>query len=140
MSDLDSEFDDNGLAIEEEPATEFSARAAFLEWLTEHLAATEVVRSKPTPWCNQWWRHPEAVARLVALWKARLQADANMAENLEASSLWWLNHWDRHAAIIFDKTYGPFRDCDPHTGHLSRSGGSKPFAQIEQPPTNIPLL
>lgn len=132
--------DENELDVDESPFEDFSPRTAFLEWLTDHLAHIEVVRGKPTPWCDQWWLHTEAVARFVALWKARLQADANMVENLEADSLWWLTHWDRHAQVIFDKTHGPFRDCDPHNGHLSRSGGATPLTAIAQPPAEIPLL
>jgi hypothetical protein len=86
-ADPQGEYDDNGAAVDAGAGEEFSPRTAFLDWLTEHLAAVEVVRGKRTPWCDKGWPHPEAVNRLVALWKARLQADANMTENLEADSL-----------------------------------------------------
>lgn len=103
---------------EENPAV---AREMFLAWLTGHLAAVEVVGTKPTPWCEQWWLHSEVVARFKALWQASMQADASLMDgDAGAVSSWWINHWDRHAAVIFDKTNGPFRDCDPLEGHLSR--------------------
>jgi hypothetical protein len=85
------------------------------------LDTIEVVGTKPTPWCDQWWLHPEVVARLKALWQANMQAEASVMDgDASAVSSWWINHWDRHALVIFDKTSGPFRDCDPEQGHLHR--------------------
>jgi hypothetical protein len=42
-----------------------------------------------------------------------------LEENMDASSNWWLSHWDRHAAVIFDRQNGPFRACTPKGGHLA---------------------
>lgn len=108
---------------DEDSGEESSAevRQMFLDWLAAHLNTVEVVGSKPTPWCTQWWLHPEVVARFKALWQASLQAEASVMDgDAGAMSSWWINHWDRHATVIFDKTYGPFRDCDPDQGHLHR--------------------
>ena len=114
-----AEHDDyDSTNIEEDPV---DVRQMFLDWLTSHLATVEVVGTKPTPWCTQWWLHPEVVARFKALWQASMQADASVMDgDAGAVSSWWINHWDRHAATIFDKGNGPFRDCDPDQGHLYR--------------------
>nr|QJS06347.1 hypothetical protein [Cryobacterium sp.] len=89
--------------------------------MVAHLDVVEVVGTKPTPWCSQWWLHPEVVARFKALWNASMQAEASVMDgDAGAMSSWWINHWDRHAAVIFDKASGPFRDCDPEQGHFHR--------------------
>jgi len=50
-----------------------------------------------------------------------MQADTSVMDgDAGAVSSWWINHWDRRAAVIFDKGNGPFRDCDPDQGHLYR--------------------
>jgi hypothetical protein len=112
-----AEYDDRGDGDE----AAVDVRQLFLDWLAAHLDSVEVVGSKPTPWCSQWWLHPEVVARFKALWQASMQAEASVMDgDAGAVSSWWINHWDRHAAIIFDKSNGPFRDCDPEQGHLHR--------------------
>ncbi|HEV7951029.1 MAG TPA: DUF4913 domain-containing protein [Glaciihabitans sp.] len=110
----------------------------FLDWVAQHFATVEVTGSNDAAkWCPEWWKHPEAVARLRAVWSARLQADAEMESetgDLAAVSSWWLNHWDRHAAILLDRSNGPFRDCDAHRGHLSgRDGKNAPLINVPMP-------
>lgn len=121
--------------VDVEPADVYEM---FLDWVLEHFATIEYVHTdKRAPWCPEWWKHPEVVARLWALWQARLQADQDAADHLNADSDWWLSHWDRHAAILFDSKTGPFRKCDRQLGHLHESGGqSTPAVAIERPPAD----
>ncbi|WBM80587.1 hypothetical protein KIV56_03935 [Cryobacterium breve] len=50
-----------------------------------------------------------------------MQADASVVDgDAGAISFWWISHWDRQAAINFDKGNGPFRDSNPAQGHLHR--------------------
>ncbi|TFD00546.1 DUF4913 domain-containing protein [Cryobacterium sandaracinum] len=122
-------------------------RQMFLDLLIGHLASVEVVGTKPTPWCTQWWLHPEIVARFKALWQASMQADASVMDgNAGAVSFWWINHWDRHAAVIFDKGKGkgngngPFRDCDPDQGHLyRRKDKAAGIVPTSMPPDDVEL-
>jgi len=117
-------------------------RQLFLDWLAAHLEVVEVVGNKPTPWCVQWWLHPEVVARFKALWHASMQAEASLMDgDAGAVSSWWINHWDRHVGIIFDKTNGPFRDCDPEQGHLHRrkDSGGLAIVPISIPPDDVEL-
>ena len=123
--------------MEEEP----DVRQMFLDWLTAHLRTVEVVGTKPTPWCTEWWLHPEVVARFTALWHASMQASASVQDgDAGATSSWWINHWDRHAAVIFDKSNGPFRDCDTTDGHLSRRRDKyAAVVPLTLPPGNVTL-
>lgn len=132
MTDIES-VDPEETVEDPEP---FDYRAAFLDWVTAHFATVEVVGTKEIPpWCAKWWKHPEAVARLWALYKAHTQA-FDLSENLDAESDWWLNHWDRHRAILLDGENGPFRDCDPTLGHLSsrRRNKGQPVLAVSLPP------
>jgi hypothetical protein len=69
-----------------------------------------VVQRKIGPgvtWCPKWWKHPEAVSRLWALWRAfemfRVQGGSGM-------SSWWVHHADAHLSALLDER-GPFADC-----------------------------
>jgi hypothetical protein len=107
----------------------------FVDWVIEHCSIVEYVWSeKRAAWCPEWWKHPEAVERLFALWTARTQAYAN-DEDLAAVSSWWAYHWDHHAPILFDTRTGPFRNCDKALGHLHDDGGTRtPVVEAVRPP------
>lgn len=84
-------------------------------WLVGWLAeAIERRIGRSVAWCPEWFRHPEAVARLTALWHAWEQA---RSEAGRAMSQWWLDDADGHLAAITDRDNGPFRDCSVDQGH-----------------------
>ncbi len=70
-----------------------------------------------------------------------MQADASVMDgDASAASSWWINHWDRHAAINFDKGNGPFRDCDPDQGHLHRrKDTTSQIVPATAPPDDVKL-
>jgi hypothetical protein len=113
-----------------------TVQETFLAWVVKQFAVIEYVHTdKRAPWCPEWWQHPEVVARLWALWQARLQADEDAAMRLDAVSDWWLTHWDRHTAVLFDSRIGPFRKCDRTLGHLHETDGvATPAVEVVPPP------
>jgi hypothetical protein len=58
-------------------------------------------------WCEQWWRHDEAVTRLTALWYGWEHARLEMT-----GMLGWLRELDYHLPILCGED-GPFRNCSP---------------------------
>lgn len=77
------------------------------EWVDGHLA--RLIRRRlggQLTWCPQWWRHPEAVSRLNAMWdeweKARVEG---------TMSQWWIYHCDPHLAVLMSRDNGPFMAC-----------------------------
>lgn len=58
-------------------------------------------------WCPEWWRHPEAIARLEALWRAW---EALRLDDVTGMSVWWRDHADHHLPHLFDN-HGPFSKC-----------------------------
>lgn len=102
----------------------------FLDWLREHLLTLEPVDNA---WCPRWWEHPEAVARLFALWLAWEAATVEGADLSDRSS-WWVYHWGHHGPILLDRKNGPFRDCDPQRGHLERATREHVRVEMVTPP------
>ena len=63
-------------------------------------------------WCAQWWKHDEAVSRLIALWHAwevlRLQPGTGLG-------VWYRDHLDHQLPILMGAR-GPFYQCS-ETAH-----------------------
>ena len=92
------------------------------EWVQGVLALVFVRRATSTfRWCPQWWRHPEAIVRLEAMWRSwellRLDPTTGMG-------VWFRDHAD-HQLPILTGPAGPFADCDPD-GHYDPEAPSLP--------------
>lgn len=94
-------------------------------------AYQQPIAQKPA-WCPEWWKHPEVVQRLYVAWKAYQQAVERMRKDKGAKSASWVQHWDHHARVLFDKERGPFRAC-AQAGHLADNDG-KPLPIVVQLP------
>ena len=87
------------------------------EWVGRYLLVMyrRAVSGTGTTWCPQWWRHPEAVVRLEALWRAweYLRKDPTTG-----MSVWLRDHCDPHMMQLLSAD-GPFKGCKPkqHSGH-----------------------
>jgi hypothetical protein len=67
-------------------------------------------------WCSQWWRHPEAISRLYALWRS--WETLRVSDPDTGMSIWWRDHFDNHFAVLSGE-YGPFAKCSPDRGHVA---------------------
>jgi hypothetical protein len=65
--------------------------------------------STTRPWCTKWWEHPEAVARLHALWLAWQQL-TDAEAGLSGPSTWHRDHLDQ-ALVHLRAPDGPFAAC-----------------------------
>lgn len=99
----------------------------FTAWVLATISAIESVDPDANMhWCTQWWDHPEAVDRLRALHIHQLTAMPTTEDPGGFLSSWWVDHWDRHAAVLFSKN-GPFGQC--------RDGHQRKLAlEVEAPP------
>ncbi len=77
-----------------------------------------------TRWCSVWWKHPEAVARLDALWHAfeALRLDPDLG-----AATWWRDFADPTMRVLMDPA-GPFAACGPTTHQ------PPPILGVEPPP------
>ena len=80
------------------------------EWVAAVFSPTFARRSTPTfTWCAQWWRHPEALVRLEALWRSW---ETLRLDPLLGMSSWLSGHLDAQLPILTGPA-GPFAGCDP---------------------------
>lgn len=114
---------------EQEPATIFPNAGEFVHsWLLQ--VVNRKVNSRGTFWCAQWWKHPEAVCRLTALWLSWEAA----REDPTGLSAWWRDQLDYHMSVLMSST-GPFRYCEDGEHNAARYA-SEAFP-IQDPPAGI---
>lgn len=107
-------------ATAEEPASVFilalapkayaEELAALTNWVHNLLLPVygrEITTSRP--WCRQWQEHPEAIARLHALWLAWQQL-TDLQAGLTGPSTWHRDHLDP-ALLQLRAPDGPFGAC-----------------------------
>jgi hypothetical protein len=93
-------------------------------WVHEHLA--QVVRRRlggQLTWCPEWYRHAEAILRLMAMWQ-----EWEIAVGEGRMSDWWLNHCDPHLAVLMSRDNGPFMACTEKE--------HRPLSPLPLPPRN----
>ena len=96
-----------GLASDEEFLPYF---ATLEDWVISAFAPVYARRTTPTfRWCGEWWRHPEALGRLEALWRAW---ESLRLDPMLGMGTWYRDHLD-HQLPILTSSAGPFADCDP---------------------------
>ncbi|MFJ6101876.1 DUF4913 domain-containing protein [Streptomyces sp. NPDC092359] len=91
----------------EEYALELAALGDWVNYLFLPVYGREI--STTRPWCAQWHEHPEAVARLHALWLAWQQLTDTEA-GLSGPSTWHRDHLDQ-ALVHLRAPDGPFAAC-----------------------------
>ncbi|MFF3847080.1 DUF4913 domain-containing protein [Streptomyces sp. NPDC002328] len=101
--------------VSEEPEFFFPDVFVFVSDYLSQVIRRRVNGSSAT-WCPKWWEHPEAGARLSALWLAweHLRQDPALG-----MSTWWLHHADPHLRVLMDPDMGPFAACSPKDGHTA---------------------
>ncbi|MFF2503573.1 DUF4913 domain-containing protein [Streptomyces sp. NPDC058067] len=88
-------------------AVELAALSDWVNYLFLPVYGREISTSRP--WCAQWHEHPEAVARLHALWLAWQQFTDTEA-GLSGPSAWHRDHLDQ-ALVHLRAPDGPFAAC-----------------------------
>lgn len=80
-------------------------------------------------WSAEWWRHPEAMVRLDALWRAfeHLRRDPALG-----MSVFLRDHADHHVPILLSK-FGPFR----HSTDVVRDNGQPRPLPYKPPPPGL---
>ncbi|GIJ12210.1 DUF4913 domain-containing protein [Micromonospora andamanensis] len=106
------------------------------EWVRDYLLPTFArpvgeVGMIRWHWCEQWWRHDEAVTRLTALWYGWEHARLEMT-----GMLGWLRELDHHLPLLCGED-GPFRDCAVGSGLHGVARHQMPtIAPVQTAPSN----
>ncbi|WP_420116585.1 DUF4913 domain-containing protein [Micromonospora sp.] len=111
------------------PALLFATATAWVEgWLIPTYRRKISDSGSGGTWCPAWWRHPEVLVRMSALWRgfeaARLEPGAAM-------SAWLRDHLDHHLPLILAEK-GPLEGCSIETGH--RGDRLEPLPVHSPPP------
>lgn len=88
---------------------QFPTVYAFVEQYIAEIYAEDLTESAhEVAWCPQWFRHPDALARLEAAWQAfeTLRQEAGTGR-----SVWFRDHGDPCMSRLLGKD-GPFKRCD----------------------------
>lgn len=93
-------------------ATELAALTDWVNYLFLPVYGREISSSRP--WCAQWHEHPEAVARLHALWLAWQQL-TDVEAGLTGPATWHRDHLD-HTLVHLRAPDGPFAACTTSPG------------------------
>ncbi|MEU1906579.1 DUF4913 domain-containing protein [Streptomyces hygroscopicus] len=104
------------LALDDEAyRIELEALSAWVNHLLLPVYGREITTHHP--WCHQWHEHPEAVARLHALWLAWQQFTDTEA-GLAGPSIWHRDHLDPTSSQLRAPD-GPFAACttNPNRPH-----------------------
>lgn len=110
---------------EPEPQLVYSNAVEFFAELMARSYVREVNEGAPFAWCPEWYKHPEALIRMEAIWRA--WEHLRLEPALGVSS-WWLNHADPHMRILMD-TEGPFKKC-AYDGHKPPAPGKAALPHV----------
>ncbi|WP_406300037.1 DUF4913 domain-containing protein [Embleya sp. NBC_00888] len=138
--DVDEPDEDNAAAaptfilfLDEDTAEYRAELVALDQWVRLVLVTYLRDVNSAAPWCDEWFRHPEAVARLHALWLAWQQYTAPEAGGWDGPSVWHRDHLDpcMHQLRSAD---GPFNACGTNVARIRhRAPGmydAVPFAPL----------
>ncbi len=112
-------------AAEPEPELVYSNAVEFFVELFAQSYVREVNEGAAFAWCPEWYKHPEALIRMEAIWRAWEHLRLEPALGI---STWWLNHADPHMRVLTDKE-GPFKKC-AYDGHKTPTAGKAALPHI----------
>ena len=98
--------------VDAPPECYYQSLGEFAGWLLAVYRRS--TRGQARVFCPQWWKHPEAIARMDALWRAFEQLRQDPGTGM---SVFWRDHVDHHLTVLLDAD-GPFKGCeDGHSEH-----------------------
>lgn len=97
----------------ERSPTHYADVVAFVDQYLRYVYRRQVTDTTDAVWCPEWWRHPEAVIRLEAMWRAWEHYRLDAGKGL---SVWFVDHADQHMAKLLDPV-GTFKYCSSRHGH-----------------------
>ncbi|MFQ6197747.1 DUF4913 domain-containing protein [Streptomyces sp. NPDC000405] len=107
---------------------ELTALGVWVRYVLAECYLTEV--SSSAPWCQQWYEHPQAVARLHALWLAWQELTTPETGGYTGPSSWHRDHLDPCIANLRSPS-GPFAACMTNPDRPQHT-------VLQQPSTTLP--
>ena len=100
------EAPDDGPSVQPAPVPDlfFGSVDEFVREKLPFTYARRIGPQGPNRWSATWWKHPEAISRLDALWRAW---EALRLEPTFGMNVWWRDHADHHMRMLMSPD-GPF--------------------------------
>jgi len=95
---------DEADTVPPEPETFYGSADEFVREFLVVTYRREVSPKGDYRWDGRWWMHPEAVARIDALWRTWEHYRHDGATGM---SVWWRDHADHHMGVLMSPA-GPF--------------------------------
>lgn len=89
--------DDEDDAVLPEPETFYGSADEFVREFLVVTYRREVSPKGEYRWHGRWWMHPEAVARIEALWRTW---EHYRQDGTTGMSAWWRDHADHHMGVL----------------------------------------
>ncbi|CAM5539035.1 DUF4913 domain-containing protein [Leifsonia shinshuensis] len=112
--------------VEPEPVLYYGSVDEFVRVYLRSMYR-RAINGRNRRWAAAWWKYPEAVARLEALW---LSWEELRRSGPLGASVWWKDHADYHMAVLMDPD-GPFYDAADGDQNRNQAGQPLPY---EPPP------
>ncbi|GAA3512291.1 DUF4913 domain-containing protein [Georgenia daeguensis] len=105
----------------EEPTLYYGSVDEFVREYLRQLFRRRVGPNTSAKWAAEWWRHPEAIVRLEALWRAWEHLRLDPATGM---SVWLRDHADYHMGVLLSPD-GPFKKSQD----ANRDGEPLPYTE-----------
>lgn len=131
QDDLDGPSDEPSVEEPGEPAPAlyYGCVDEFVRVYLRHIYR-RAINGRNRRWAAAWWKYPEAVARLEALW---LSWEELRRSGPVGPSVWWKDHADYHMAVMMDPD-GPFYNAADGDQNRNQAGQPLPY---EPPPEGM---
>ncbi|HXH78993.1 DUF4913 domain-containing protein [Nocardioides sp.] len=104
-------------AAEATPELQYGSVDEFVREIIVPVFRRKVAARNASRWDAEWWRYPEAVIRLEALWRAWEHLRLDPATGM---SVWLRDHADHHLTVLFsdEGRFGKSSDTSDHGSPL----------------------
>lgn len=114
---------------------ELAALGVWVRYVLAECYLTEV--SSSAPWCERWYEHPQAVARLHALWLAWQELTTPETGGYTGPSIWHRDHLDPCIAHLRAPS-GPFAACMTNPDRPQHTALQQPLTALPSAPALEP--
>ena len=111
LGEWDTTDEDGDIVEEDAPELYYGSVDEFVREMIVPVFRRKIVDRGDSRWASEWWKHPEAVIRLEALWRAWEHLRLDPATGM---SVWLRDHADHHLGVLLSE-HGPFGTSEETT-------------------------
>lgn len=121
-ADLTDEAPSEEEPAEQEPSLVFGSTDDFFRNYLRDMYRRGI-NHRSHKWAADWWKYPEAITRIEALWRSWEHLRQDPATGM---SVWLRDHADHHMAVLLSPE-GPFAGVEETAENRSKKGEPLPY-------------